>query len=60
MWQGLHGEFEAQVALSIREQLRDYSRVRLSAVGFAHSVPLFRAHKLCHACSSFAKDCASE
>ena len=29
--QGLHGEFEAQVALIIREQLRDYSRVSISS-----------------------------
>lgn len=27
--QGLSGEFEAQIALSIREQLQEYARVRL-------------------------------
>lgn len=35
-YQGLSGEFEAQIALSIREQLRDYSRVLKT---FAHLEP---------------------
>lgn len=33
--QGLSGEFEAQIALSIREQLQDYSRVRPSNLSCA-------------------------